>query len=1331
MKIPKLLQTIVLLALTGFVRAQAPPGPANLAGTLYASNFAQWTVSQGTNGQWAWSSPSACTAKSGGVQFPAFTVGTPVQIVDNVPANSEVVVPTQVQVGGSGCSITIAPIHPHNSFFFRSATAGLQEAINYANAQGPPFMIYVTPDFTRLGGQTQTIDNALGNVNITIQDARTSVIVPYLWQGMPAAYTAVPFGGGGGPGTPAGPQNAWQYNAGGGNFGGSSALLTDSTHQALLINATNPANGNPFSLNGTFTGTQQNPILMNLSINDSQPGWNQGTGPNSINPLWSIGKGLILQCNFFTQGINHCSDEILQTFSVGDAGWLRYQFSDGGCWDGSCEGIEQLGMKGGQNSSFLVGNAGTGASIGTTSLPVVNISRPPSVGAYMLDLASSVTGSLTGASVQIASTGLFGLTTSASTSVSRYGTLACGNSIGKSGTLTNGSNIIGGLPGTGGIFVLSTVSGTGIPGGTIVQAIVNGTTIQVSNNATTSGVQSLGFTFTGLPDFHGVVTNTTSIGITCTATNAETSSLGSGLVAQTTPGTGIARIAATYPENVVITSVGTLSGSSQTVAFNYQHPHGNAAAGLTTTIWQAGTHGYLSMDSFNALDQHFKTTYVIFGTTISGTLACGVGANGGVIQCPNDWNKFAPIAITSLVKSGTTLTAQGGASYLNLQPNATIAACSDSLLNGAVTNVRTVNGGLTMTQTAGGTSCPSATIIVPLLTSFHIYNGAIVTAPQIGDSIPLEANDVNWTSGDPIENPLYDAQQIEGDWVTQQVYTSTDLLFRTGLQRWWQGAGISGSFLPVNLVNLNPCSFYIGCGGSKSLLPTITVQQVHNGILQYFETPVSGAPVIQGGCHNQAEGGCANTAPQILWSYQGGFVGFTTVSWAIVSNNLTVTFTPIGGISLDPLGNQHFTLSGCTTTYLNTKYLSTSSTSNTITGPLPASHSDASGTETCSMAINGLIFEGDNISINPDTREFRVPALHVFGDAALDGNLSLGTIVLGNTNADGTVAFTFDGVNQLGNIKIASRFAPNYICVDSLNHNCIIGGNVQPNPDGTLGTGTLHVDGTAQINLMQAQLDYPLFLGNPTYTGSLGTHNINYFIAVDTAEGFKGMPSPTDCCSSLHLVQYPMGGGNSASIPLPAASSGYPAGTVPHIYADDETSLIIYDLGTGTWGATFVDNSAGSVLASIQLNGLNGISQAAHYVSAPGGYLRAYCGILTLATCSGISFPAGTGEVSVDTTTALDGLGQLDVAKIKGPGSSFAIGSGTASNTDGVGELTMSGGTAVYNFSNTWTSVPACWIHDQTTPTNDHTNTLTVSTTQLIVNAGTSDVVQYGCQFRN
>jgi hypothetical protein len=260
---------LLLCALCGVAQAQNL-GPANLAGLLYASNFAQWSVPQGDQGAFTWSNSDICKVHSAGATFYAFAVGVPVQIVDTGnPAHDETVTPTIVNIGTSGCSISVHPTYTHNSFYFTSATAGLNEALVFAGSQN--YQVVVTPDFTRLGGTTANITGAPGNSNVTILDERSSVIIPYLWSG--SVYVANPFASGGNI-SPANQYALPFYStSGSGSALGGSNIFTDSTHTNLSLVGYDLLN-NP----NLFTGA--NNFFNQANIN----GCNPSTEYAAINP---------------------------------------------------------------------------------------------------------------------------------------------------------------------------------------------------------------------------------------------------------------------------------------------------------------------------------------------------------------------------------------------------------------------------------------------------------------------------------------------------------------------------------------------------------------------------------------------------------------------------------------------------------------------------------------------------------------------------------------------------------------------------------------------------------------------------------------------------------------------------------------------------------------------------------------------------------------------------------------------------------------------------------------------------------------------------------------
>ena len=226
----KLIGLLALLACVVSAGAQSPVTPnvprvssGNVAGLLYASNFGQWQVPKGNLGPYSWNSSSYCYANTVGVTFPAFTVGTPLLLVDEVnSAVSEFVTPTIVTAIPAGpgttgsCAITVAPVNPHTYFHFTSGTYGLQEAINWAGTN--VYTVVLTPDWALLGGTTGMITAATGNTSVSILDQRTAGAFVYTWNG--SAY--VQSGGN----TPGGSTGQVQYNNAG-TFAANANLTTN------------------------------------------------------------------------------------------------------------------------------------------------------------------------------------------------------------------------------------------------------------------------------------------------------------------------------------------------------------------------------------------------------------------------------------------------------------------------------------------------------------------------------------------------------------------------------------------------------------------------------------------------------------------------------------------------------------------------------------------------------------------------------------------------------------------------------------------------------------------------------------------------------------------------------------------------------------------------------------------------------------------------------------------------------------------------------------------------------------------------------------------------
>lgn len=117
---------------------------------------------------------------------------------------------------------------------------------------------------------------------------------------------------------------------------------------------------------------------------------------------------------------------------------------------------------------------------------------------------------------------------------------------------------------------------------------------------------------------------------------------------------------------------------------------------------------------------------------------------------------------------------------------------------------------------------------------------------------------------------------------------------------------------------------------------------------------------------------------------------------------------------------------------------------------------------------------------------------------------------------------------------------------------------------------------------------------------------------------------------------------------------------------------------------------------------------------------------VSVATANGVSGSSSGGSTPELTIT----LGAINPTSVAPTGTGFPIESGVSGNTDLTGEITLSAGTGSYAFVSVpaLTNRPECFIHDHTTPANDHTNTFVVTASGITVTStGTSDLIGYIC----
>lgn len=181
---------IVLLLAT--IPTISPARGQNTEGQLIASQYGQWKVEGYAPDTYTFA-PTSCRVQGGASFFYAFTVGTPIRIVDGNPALSETVTPSSVIENNNTCTISIQPVNHHQlPFYLTSATGGLQEAIN-ANSSNPGSnTIILNNEWYQLGGSSSVISHITGAAELGLIDVTALPSTWYHWNG--AAYNVVPVG---------------------------------------------------------------------------------------------------------------------------------------------------------------------------------------------------------------------------------------------------------------------------------------------------------------------------------------------------------------------------------------------------------------------------------------------------------------------------------------------------------------------------------------------------------------------------------------------------------------------------------------------------------------------------------------------------------------------------------------------------------------------------------------------------------------------------------------------------------------------------------------------------------------------------------------------------------------------------------------------------------------------------------------------------------------------------------------------------------------------------------------------------------------------------------
>lgn len=328
-----------------------------------------------------------------------------------------------------------------------------------------------------------------------------------------------------------------------------------------------------------------------------------------------------------------------------------------------------------------------------------------------------------------------------------------------------------------------------------------------------------------------------------------------------------------YPEQVLITKITPAAGGLQDVTIVHQNPNGKDTNN-PTSLWQGGICGqYLSLDR-NLDRDGFRTSYEVVGATDSSHLAYIWNVKGGTKQ---DVLRIyqPPSTLKNLSRSNGVVTASftnANQPYIfNHAADVVIADAANPSFSGTFhlpSYDDDLNRKLSWAQPGPDESSLAATINLPAsYYGFHLYPGAEVLAPQTAGGVPLEPNSVEWASGDIIENPhnpSFTMGAISRHLVQHTLSNGTN----SSGELWdFSGAGISANYYPSVWRNVNPCSLYMGCGGTLEPIRWHSYSGPYEEFVNIRSAPLNQGTLIAVGCDLR---GCDHKSPYQLFQLQNG-----------------------------------------------------------------------------------------------------------------------------------------------------------------------------------------------------------------------------------------------------------------------------------------------------------------------------------------------------------------------------------------------------------------------------------------------------------------------------
>ena len=178
------------------------PAASQTKSWYMAEDYGQWAIPSQFASTYVMQGANLCLESNGSTLFFPFKVSTPVLISDATPNLSEVVTPSAVTNTSGYCGITpTSTVSSHQSFYLKSGTAGLQEALNALGSGSLyPQVVYLTARWWQMAvnipGTTPQaiIASASGSNAVTLIDLTTVPETNYAWNGskyVPAGASSV------------------------------------------------------------------------------------------------------------------------------------------------------------------------------------------------------------------------------------------------------------------------------------------------------------------------------------------------------------------------------------------------------------------------------------------------------------------------------------------------------------------------------------------------------------------------------------------------------------------------------------------------------------------------------------------------------------------------------------------------------------------------------------------------------------------------------------------------------------------------------------------------------------------------------------------------------------------------------------------------------------------------------------------------------------------------------------------------------------------------------------------------------------------------------------